>query len=80
MGESVTYQAILKRDLFHEMISIKILDIMAIWYDSKKVSRYNPKIHGKFRDIILYRMNTRKNSAFYPIEGQYPESFRIINS
>ena len=38
MGESVTYQAILKRDLFHEMISRKILDIMTIWYDSQKVS------------------------------------------
>ncbi len=62
------------------MISRKILDIITIWYNSQKVSRYHPKIHGKFRDIILYRVNTRKNSAFYPIEGQYPESFRIINS
>ncbi len=80
MGESVTYQAILKRDLFHGIIFRKILDIMTIWDDSQKVSRYHPKIHGKFRDIIPYRVNTRKNSAFFPIDSQYPESFRIINS
>lgn len=33
-----------------------------------------------FLDIILYRVDIRKVSVFYSTQGEYPESFRIINS
>ncbi len=65
---------------FHGMISRKILDITLIWYDIQKVSRYHRRIYQIFLDIILYRVDIRKNSLIYPIRGGYPESFRIINS
>jgi hypothetical protein len=53
---------------------------MTIWHDIQKKSGYHRRIYRKFRDIILYRVNIRKISVFYSIQGEYPESFRIINS
>jgi hypothetical protein len=62
------------------MISRKILDIILIWHDIQKKSGYHRRIYRKFRDIILHRVNIRKVSQIYPLQGEYPESFRIINS
>jgi hypothetical protein len=62
------------------MISRKILDIMTIWNDIQKKSGYHRRIYRKFRDIILYGVDIRKVSVFYLVQGEYPESFRIINS
>ena len=62
------------------MIARKILDIMTIWYDIQKVSRYYRRIYRQFLDIILYGVDIRTNSQIYPLQGGYPESFRIISS
>jgi hypothetical protein len=48
------------------MISRKILDIMTIWHDIQKKSGYHRRIYRKFRDIVLYRVDIRKVSVFYP--------------
>jgi hypothetical protein len=61
-------------------ISRKILDIINTWHDSQKKSGYYRRIYRKFRDIILYKVDIQKVSVFYPVQGEYPESFRIINS
>ncbi len=37
-------------------------------------------IARKILDIILYGVNIRINSQIYPLQGGYPESFRLINS
>lgn len=37
-------------------------------------------ISRNLRDIILHRVNIQKVSQIYPLQGGYPESFRIINS
>ena len=62
------------------MISRKILDIILIWNDIQKKSGEHRRIYRKFRDIILYGVDIRKVSVFYSTQGEYPESFRIINS
>jgi hypothetical protein len=62
------------------MISRKFLDITLIWYDIQKVSRYHRRIYRKILNIILHRVDIRKISLIYSIQGGYPESFRIINS
>jgi hypothetical protein len=62
------------------MISRKILDIILIWHDIQKKSGYHRRIYRKLRDIILHRVDIRKNSLICPVQGEYPESFRIINS
>lgn len=41
---------------------------------------YHRRIYRKFLDIILYEVNIRTNSQIYPLQGGYPESFRIISS
>ena len=68
------------RRFFDEMIARKILDIMIIWYDFQKVSRYHQRIYRKFRDITLLKIDIRTKSIIYPIQGGYPESFSIVNS
>ncbi len=62
------------------MIARKILDIMTIWYDIQKFSRYHRQIYRKFRYIMLFRVDIGQNPLIYPIQGGYSESFRIINS
>jgi hypothetical protein len=62
------------------MISRKILDIILIWHDIQKRSGYHRRIYWKFRDIIPHGVNIRKVSVFYLVQGEYPESIRIINS
>jgi hypothetical protein len=68
------------RRFFHGIIFRKILDIILIWYDIQKKSGYHRRIYRKFRDIIIYGVDIRKVSQIYPLQGEYPESFRIINS
>jgi hypothetical protein len=65
---------------FHRMIFRKILDIILIWHDIQKVSRYHRRIYRKILDIILYRVDIQKVCLIYPLQAGYPESFRIINS
>ncbi len=62
------------------MISRKILDIMTNWYDIQKKLGDHRQIYRKFLDIMLCRVDIRKNSLIYPIQGGYPESFSLINS
>lgn len=59
------------------MISRKILDIMTIWYDIQKVSRYHRRIYRKILDIILHRVDIQKVSQNYPLQGGYSEFFRV---
>jgi hypothetical protein len=37
-------------------------------------------MYRKILDIILYRVDIQKISQINPIQGEYPESFRTINS
>jgi hypothetical protein len=53
---------------------------MTIWYDTQTFYGYHRIICRKFRDIMSYEVNIRKISVFYPVQGEYPESFRIVNS
>jgi hypothetical protein len=45
------------------MISRKILDIILIWHDIQKKSRYHRQIYRKFLDNILYGVDIQKVSA-----------------